>query len=172
MRITIDSTGMLEMNANPLTPDQENKLDEINITNKPTSVTSECVNSDEPKSLIYTEKKGTPIKSILSVSIVIFIIVGGCYWNNYSSKNEIKDYATKELISKGYNVIEISVLEFKARGKNRSATGRVKFTVKNKDGVLLKGIATAGTSTSGGCEGNKKVFEVNEIGSESGIARP
>ena len=144
---------------------------------KSASVVAEAVKVDEIKPVATTETsekedKSSPIKVILNVLLIITLL-GGCYYYNiYSSKSAIKDYASKELVLKGYTVIEISVLDFQARKKNSPPSGTVKFTVKDKNGVLLKGTAAIGESSGGGCGCSKTFVNFSEIKPDNGGVTP
>ncbi len=122
-------------------------------------------------SKIEKNDKLSPIQLIYACLMMVVVFSGIYYWQTRSTENEIKDCANKELISKGYSVIEVSVLEAKMRFKGSAANGKVKFTVKDKNGVLLIGTAAVGES-GGGCGGRKMIFNISEIKPENGGVTP
>ena len=76
--------------------------------------------------------------------IIIIAIFGSLYlWNIHLSKKDVVDYSRKELISKGYEIIEIKLLESNVANKTKEATGKVKFLVKDKKGNFINGIGIA-----------------------------
>jgi len=76
--------------------------------------------------------------------VIFFIMLIGClmFLQSCSSENKIKKYAEKELVLKGYEVLELIVLDSKMGFKGEKSSGSVQFTVKDKNGKSFKGKAS------------------------------
>lgn len=115
----------------------------------------------EPEIITEATGKKTKISPTAIISLLV-IIVAIIFWSYYSSTNDISDFAKKELNSKTFTIIELNVLEANMAGKNKKATGKVAFIVKNKHGVTFKGIADIDNKTEWFIV-NEQIFNLVEL---------
>jgi hypothetical protein len=108
------------------------------------------------------KKEGGLLSGIFSIVMGILVIGGVIYWQSYSSKNDLMEYAEEELKLKKYSVVEMEILESEMAFKGRKATGKLAFIVKDEAGSTFKGKADIDNETEW-IFFNKNVFTITEI---------
>ena len=82
-------------------------------------------------------------KQFLIALIILMPIFFGLYmYNSHAAKNDVKDFATKQLISKGYEVNELIVTKSHIPNKMSNATGKVSFIIEDSRGAFFIGNAS------------------------------
>ena len=94
------------------------------------------------------EREKAKIKPIHIIVFILFWVCVGLY-NMHSSKTYVQDFATEQLTSQGYTILELSLTEsHTAKGKFGKATGKVNFIVKDNKGIVFIGNASVNNERS------------------------
>jgi hypothetical protein len=113
------------------------------------------------KHVLWNSKKRT----LLNLNRgLLFVLLFGCsiFIQSCSSENQVKNYAKKELISQGYEVLELNVTDSKMGFKGEKSSGVVQFIVKDNNGVSFNGKASVKNKKKWFVI-NTKVFNIDEI---------
>lgn len=114
---------------------------------------------DNPEQLKNDTKAKFPIKAIIGIILIFTCLY---FANAYYSKSSLLRFAKKELVAKGYEVIDVKILEYSSATRQKEATGKIAFAVKDRNGNRFDGKATI-KSEKKWLILNKQSFEIDEI---------
>jgi hypothetical protein len=119
---------------------------------------------DKADNLETTNKRKDkfPWPGFLIFLAMILLIVGLVNVQSCSTKNGIEKYAREQLLSRNYTVLDLTVVESHSSSKTENEGGKVKFTLKDKHGLLIEGKADIGSERHW-LVWSKKVFIITSL---------